>query len=342
MDRMKKRLLLWSIWTGTLALALLLLGCDSSSSRKSTGQAEIQQVRVRLKWLFNASFAGEIWGVESGLFSKRGFNVTLLEGGPEQDAIKDLELNRAEFGIASADQVFRAAAKGVKVKVLAQIFQKNPLRWIYSGKRLGVITPKDLAGRIVGITYGGNDEAIFSALLKKWNIPEDAVHTYAVHYDFTPFWKGKVDLWPVYYNTQGVTLAEKMVASGDEPAFFAPDQWEIRFVANSLVTSARLAEERPSFVRKFTAALTEAWKEAMDPKNEAAVAEALMRYEKGISKTVILKQLRATREIVAAQSGREWGAVDLNGWRRTLSIMKEEGLIEGEIPIEEIWAVTPP
>ncbi len=54
-------------------------------------------------------------------------------GDPERDAIRELELGNATFGVASADQVIRARAKGAPVVVIAQLFQINPLQWIYRG-----------------------------------------------------------------------------------------------------------------------------------------------------------------------------------------------------------------
>lgn len=47
----------------------------------------------------------------------------MKEGSPEKNAIRELELGRADFGCASADQVIRALEKGAKLVVLAQIFQ---------------------------------------------------------------------------------------------------------------------------------------------------------------------------------------------------------------------------
>jgi NitT/TauT family transport system substrate-binding protein len=194
-------LMLW------ICLLLCLPGCTSKRSPRS--------VVYRLKWLYNVSAAGDIWAQESGIFSSHGLRVEIREGGPEQDAIKDLELGRAQFGVASADQVIRAAAKGAQVVVLAQIFQINPLQWIYiKNKGLVIKGPQDLKGLCVGVTYGGNDEAILMSLLKMYRIGPDDLRLYAVHYDFNPFWRGEVDLWPVYRNIEGIILQEKIKKSG--------------------------------------------------------------------------------------------------------------------------------
>ena len=119
----------------------------------------------RLKWLFNVSVLGDLYAREMGIFKKAGLDVTIKEGGPERDAIRELELGYADFGVASADQVIRAQSKGSPVVVLAQLFQVNPLQWVYRPDLVDISQVKDLKGKIVGVTFGGNDETIMRTLL---------------------------------------------------------------------------------------------------------------------------------------------------------------------------------
>jgi NitT/TauT family transport system substrate-binding protein len=182
---------------GSLIAALLLIFVLSACNEK---QQPLEEVNYRLKWLFNISVVGDLWADAHGNFERNGLKVTVKPGGPEKDAIKELEIGHAQFGVASADQVIRAVAKGSPIVVLAQLFQINPLHWIYRPDRTVLKTPQDLKGRIIGVTYGGNDETIMRALLAKYNITEQEVTLFSVRYDYTPFYQGKVDLWPLYRN----------------------------------------------------------------------------------------------------------------------------------------------
>jgi NitT/TauT family transport system substrate-binding protein len=127
----------------------------------------LDNINYRLKWLFNISSAGDIWADVHGHFQKQGLTVTVKPGGPERDAIKELELGQAHFGVASADQVIRAVSKGAPIVVLAQLFQTNPLQWIYRPDKIKIESPTDLKGKIIGVTFGGNDETIMKALLAR-------------------------------------------------------------------------------------------------------------------------------------------------------------------------------
>lgn len=135
-----------------------------------SAQANEQQIRYRLKWLFNTSVAGDIYADKAGYFAAQGLRVTVREGSPEKNALNELELGRAEFGVASADQVIRALDKGAHLVVLAQIFQINPMQWIYRADQPKIETLADLRGRRIGITLGGNDETIMRTLLTKAGI----------------------------------------------------------------------------------------------------------------------------------------------------------------------------
>ncbi len=119
------------VWVGVWLVLLGRTGvCD-----------DLTPVAYRLKWLFNTSVVGDLYADVHGAFARHGLKVMVKEGGPERDAIKELELGYAQFGVASADQVIRAAAKGSPIVVIAQLFQVNPLQWVYRTDKLTIVSP---------------------------------------------------------------------------------------------------------------------------------------------------------------------------------------------------------
>jgi NitT/TauT family transport system substrate-binding protein len=170
----------------TAFILLWIVGIGLTAAGDGLAQ---EKVAYRLKWLINASTAGDVFALDQGFFSKQGMQVAVKAGGPERDAVRELELGYAQFGVASADQVIRALAKGAKVVVLAQLFQVNPLQWIYRADDLSLKRIQDLAGQTVGITYGGNDETIMRALLATVGLDDNQVRLASVRYDYTPFFK---------------------------------------------------------------------------------------------------------------------------------------------------------
>jgi len=293
-------------------------------------------VTYRLKWLFNISVVGDLYTNVHGIFADQGLQVTIKQGSPEHDAIKELELGHAQFGVASADQVIRAVSKGSPIVVIAQLFQANPLQWIYRPEKTHLERPEDLKGKTIGITYGGNDETIMRALLSKYRIMNNEVKLFSVRYDYTPFYKGEVDLWPIYQNAEGVVIGEKLRGAGEQVSFFNPDAFGIRFVANSVITTEQILKERPGTVRNFIQALLQGWHEALDPTNKEKAVATIQQFDRDTPIHIIRKQLAATSTLMKPPPGVEIGGIDVEAWEQTERIMLEQKLIPGHVSVERI------
>lgn len=318
---MKKRIL-------SIVLGLLLIYLNGNISA-----AETTKLNYRLKWLKNISVIGDLYTDKEGYFAKAGLNVTVKSGGPERDAIRELELGLADFGVASADQVIRALSKGAKVVVLAQFFQINPLQWIYRDTLPELETANDLKGLTLGITYGGNDETIMRTLLAQGNIAEKEVALFSVRYDFTPFYRRKADLWPVYKNAQGPILTAKLAQSGESLRFLNPAEWGVKFVANSLITSQKDLEEKPDRVKRFTQALLEGWRDAFLPENRDEAINIVAQHDHDTSHKLLKKQYTLTEEMVWPDKKVPLGKIDVAAWEQTEQIMLAQKLISRPVDV---------
>ena len=315
---------------GLLIIALFLVLVFTACSEK---KPPLEEVNYRLKWLYNISVVGDLWADAHGNFERNGLKVNVKAGGPEKDAIKELEIGHAQFGVASADQGIRAVAKGSPIVVLAQLFQLNPLHWIYRPDKTPLTTPQDLKGKTIGITYGGNDETIMRALLAKYNLTEDDVKLFSVRYDFTPFYKGEVDFWPLYRNAQAPIIGAKLSAAGEKFDLMSPGRLGIKFVANSVVTTEKMVQERPETVRRFMQALIQAWEEALNPENKDKAIETVLKYNQETPEEIVRQQLPATRILMLPSAGIKFGQIDVAGWKQTEEIMLAQKVIEQPVDI---------
>ncbi len=318
------------IRTALISATLFLLFSTACGEKEQP----LEEVAYRLKWLFNISVVGDLWAAAHGNFTRNGLKVTVKPGGPEKDAIKELEIGHAQFGVASADQVIRAVSKGSPIVVLAQLFQVNPLHWIYRPDRTPLNSPQDLKGKTIGITYGGNDETIMRALLAKYEIREDQVKLFSVRFDFTPFYKGEVDLWPLYRNAQAPIIGQKLLEAGERFDLMSPSGLGIRFVANSVITTQRMLDERPVTVKRFMKALLEAWREALLPENKDKAIETVLKYNQETPAEIVKKQLPATRILMLPAKDSEFGKIDVAAWKQTEKIMLDQKLIEAPVNID--------
>lgn len=322
MEQRSKKYIVFSIVVLILSFAGPALGADD--------------INYRLKWLFNMSVAGDLVADESGLFSDAGLEVNVKAGGPERDAIKELELGYAQFGVASADQVIRALSKGASVIVLAQLFQINPLQWIYRSDKFKFDTIADLKGRIIGITYGGNDETIMKTLLAKGNIKESQVNLFSVRYDYTPFYQGKVDIWPVYRNSQAIFVGAKLREAGEQVGTFNPEEQGVKFVANSVVTSKKFYDNHPDVVKKFMVALLKGWELAFDQDNKQQTVATVKKYDKDTAIPTIEAQYDITQRLVKPNASVPIGTIDKDGWVQTEQIMLQQKVIPKPVNVSSV------
>ena len=324
---MRNHHVLGSVW----AVAVCLIVVAAFPPAVATGA---EKINYRLKWIFNTSVVGDLYADVRQEFKAAGLDVTVKPGGPERDAIKELELGQAQFGVASADQVIRAMAKGSPVVVIAQLFQINPLQWIYRQADPPIVHLEDLRGRTIGITYGGNDETIMRTILAKAGLTEKDVRLFSVRYDYTPFYQKNVDIWPVYRNTQGIFIGQKMMDGGEPVQFFIPSDYGIQFVANSVVTSRQMALERPETVRQFIKALLKGWEAALDPAKSDIVVEMLQEFDKDTPRKQLSAQLEITRRLVKPESGMAIGIIDRDAWIQTEKIMYDQKQIVKPVNVE--------
>jgi len=314
-----------SIW---LACVIFLTACAP--------EKELEEVNYRLKWLYNVSTVGDLYAETQGYFARNGLKVTVKPGGPERDALKELELGHAQFGVASADQVLRAVAKGAPIVVLAQLFQVNPLHWIYRPDQISFSSGDDLKGKRIGVTFGGNDEAILRALLARYGIAENQVTLFSVRYDYMPFYEKRVDFWPLYLNAQAVIIGEKLEKAGEPFAFLSPDQLGVRFVANSVVTTREMVEKRPETVKRFLTALLEGWRDALDPRHQEQAIQVLLEADRETPEAIVRRQLPVTRELMLPPAGVSFGTIDRAAWKQTEKILRSQKLIPGSVDVESM------
>ena len=295
-----------------------------------------EKVTYRLKWLRNVSVIGALYAESHHMFEKEGLDVEIKAGGPERDAIRELELGYADFGEASADQGLRARAKGSPVVVIAQLFQVNPLQWMYRPEDGRIRNLSDLKGKVIGVTYGGNDETIMHTLLAEAGISGPEVTLFGVRYDYTPFYRHKVQLWPVYRNAQGPIISAQLEKAGEQIAYLDPAEFGVQFVSNSVITESRTVAEKPELVKKFLSALLAGWQKALDPENQGEVIKTLQTYDPDTPRPILEEQLKSTRELVQPHLTVVIGAIDEKGWAQTEQIMRAQKQLAGEVDLKAL------
>jgi len=281
----------------------------------------------RLKWLLNSGAAGSLFANANGYFHAHGLNVSIRAGGVERNAITEIEMGRAQFGVASGDQILRALEKKSPICVLAQLFQKSPMCWMFDKNKTNLNSLQDLKGKTIGITFGNEDETVMRALLKKGGIKPHEVNFYRVRYDYTPFYTGKVDLWPVYRNSNGIIIQEKLKSANEEIAFFSPHDHGIQFVGNSIISSQMMVSQQPELICKFRDAILKGWNAALEIKNISQAIDIIQLFDETTERKLIEKQVRSSRALMKPTGQHPLGTINMADWKKTEQILLDQKML---------------
>src|SRR4051794_26158327 len=110
-----------------LALALVSAGCKKQdASGNGAASAAPQRIQIALNWKPEPEFGGFYAAQASGAYASRGLDVEILPGGSGTPTVQMVGAGRADFGIASADEVILARQNHNDVVAVFAVYQTNP------------------------------------------------------------------------------------------------------------------------------------------------------------------------------------------------------------------------
>ena len=144
MGSLRWRRLLKNILLATV-LAIALIAHPATSSPQRNPDA----LRVQLRWLPQAQFAGFYVAQDHELFQKKGLDVTLEPGGPAVNGLQRLLDGEVDVAVAWSSDALDLRRQGGDVVNIAQLLQR-PGTMLVCNADSGVTRAEDLAGKRVG------------------------------------------------------------------------------------------------------------------------------------------------------------------------------------------------
>jgi NitT/TauT family transport system substrate-binding protein len=303
-----------------LALTMAALSIAACDGKRET------EVSLRLKWLFDPGFAGEMVAAKAGIFEKNGLGVEIKPGGFEADPIKLVASGSDTFGHAGADSFLLARAAGVPIVALAAGYLATPVVF-YVRKDSDIHTPKDFVGKRVGYQAGQDTATVYEALLKKAGVSRDEVKEVPVKFDFTPFLTGDVDVWPGYAATQSYVLEQR----GIPYRVIKPADFGVSYLGTVYFTRAENAVKSEKNVRAFVCSVVEGWHRTYENPDDAV--KYISEFDpKVLTPSLITHNLRAQYDTIRPP-GRQFGLYSENDWQTTIKEMQSQKLLPSPLDI---------
>jgi NitT/TauT family transport system substrate-binding protein len=151
---------------GALALlAVVMLVAGGCASSAGTAASRAEPVRLQLKWVPQAQFAGYYAAKARGFYAAEGLDVSIRSGGPDKAAEDLVAGGHADIGVGWLSSLLAARDRGQPLVNIAQVFGASGIRQIALAAS-GIRGPADLRGRRVAVWFAGNEYPLLATLEK--------------------------------------------------------------------------------------------------------------------------------------------------------------------------------
>jgi NitT/TauT family transport system substrate-binding protein len=249
--------------TALFFTSLILLGCGPSQPRRTP-----DEVRLQLKWLHQAQFAGFYVAQEKGYYAKEDIRIVFLEGGQDIDISERVVSGKADFGVLTPEFILRKRSEGAPLIAIGAIYRRSAVVFA-AMTHSGIVRPSDFIGRTVatGDPSGSQKDfdLQFHAMMKKLGLIVSKVNVVPYDPRYTGFLDGTVDVTPCYSTGGLINLRQK----GLKLNLIRPSDYGIHFYSDSLATTDRLISEKPDLVTRFLRASIRGWQDAIEDSRQA-------------------------------------------------------------------------
>jgi NitT/TauT family transport system substrate-binding protein len=139
----------------------LLAAAAAGALLASATGAFAEAVKLQLKWVAQAQFAGYYVAQAKGYYKDAGLDVTILPGGPDINPEQVLAGGGADVVIDWMPSALATREKGSKVVNIAQPFKKSGMM-LTCRKDSGITAPADFKGKTLGVWFYGNEYPFLS------------------------------------------------------------------------------------------------------------------------------------------------------------------------------------
>lgn len=310
---------------GTLAVILLtffIWGCSDKNDGSKIAEKKVENASLRLKWVYDPGFAGEMVSLKRGFFANEGVKLEIRPGGFEADPIKLVASGADTFGVAGGDSFLLALAKGVPIVAIAAGYMQTPV--VYYSLDKSINSPKAMVGKKVGVQAGQDTETIYLAMLKKAGVNRASIKEVPVKYDFSPLLTGGVDVWPGYAATQSYMLKQQ----GKDYVVVKPLDYGISYIGTVYFTTREVFEKNPELVQAFVNGLLKGW-EFTYSNEQAAIADIQSYDPKVFTNDLVKFNLDVQHEYIQPQ-GTSYGRYTPAQWASTVSTLKELNMLPAD------------
>ncbi|NRB35509.1 MAG: ABC transporter substrate-binding protein [Rhodobacteraceae bacterium] len=283
------------------------------------------EVRLQLKWVTQAQFAGYYVALDQGFYEEEDLDVTILPGGPDIAPTQVIAGGGADVTVEWMPAALAAREKGLPLVNIAQPFKSSGMMLTCWGD-VGIAEPADLADRTLGVWFFGN-EFPFMSWMSQLGIATDGKSASGVEvlkqgFNVDPLLQRQADCISTMTYNEYWQVIDAGVGADELVTFKYEDQGVATLEDGLYVLEENLSD--PDFSDKmvrFVRASMKGWKWAEE--NPEAAAEIVLENDATGAQTEE-HQKRMMGEIAKLTAGSN-GALDPGDYDRTVATLLAGG-----------------
>ncbi|WP_025819258.1 ABC transporter substrate-binding protein [Shewanella marina] len=213
-----------------------------------------QNVTLMLDWFINPNHGPIIIAQQQGLFKAAGLDVDIQQPAEPSMPEKLVAAGKVDIAVSYPNILIEGAAQGLPVERTASLIS-TPLNAMIVLDKSGINSLKDLAGKKIGVSISGNEEASINTMLKNAGVDPKSVQLINVGWALSAsLASGRVDaIWGGQRNFE----LNQLALQGFPAKAFYPEEHgvpsfdELIFVANKNKLNKQV-------INKFNHALAQA------------------------------------------------------------------------------------
>jgi putative hydroxymethylpyrimidine transport system substrate-binding protein len=175
------------------ALAALAVVAGLAIGASPSKPAAAEELRVLLDWFVNPDHAPLFVALEKGFFAERDLEVTFVAPTDPSSPPKLVAAGQADIAVSYQPQLHLQVAAGLPIKRIGTLVA-TPLNSLLVLRDGPIQSIADLAGRKIGFSVGGFEDALLKRMLERHGLSLDDVTLVNVNFSLSPaLLSGQVD-----------------------------------------------------------------------------------------------------------------------------------------------------
>jgi putative hydroxymethylpyrimidine transport system substrate-binding protein len=316
-----------------VVLAVLLSACDQAAGGGAGSEGGPQKLTVALDWQPNTFHYWFFAALENGYFEERDLEIDYVIPDAAATSIKLVGTDRAQVGISPGVDAIGARDSGIPIRVVNTVWPRPPFGVIARAEEVPQFDA--IEGKTVGILSTDYDRVCFNRLLEEHGMSEEDVNIVDPGFNLVPpLLSGELAMVTGSDNFERVIAEEE---SGEDVNWWA-DADVCPYGSINMFANERWASRNAETLRAFNVAALEGLAWSMENPEEARDIFVKRFPEAALSPELELAMWEATVPTFCAPytDDRGLGYSDPEQWRELIDLMTEAGVVEGELPVEEL------